>query len=497
MTVRNVEIYRRGSAGVFKETSVTFADYDDYDGLGLAELVARGDVSALELVDEAIARIEALNPTLNCVVFEAFDQARKWATEQNAPGASFRGVPTLLKDNLGFCQGMPTTFGSNYIPAVPMPINATLVERMRAAGMIPVGKSNAPEFGLVCTTEPLRYGPARNPWNLAHSTGGSSGGAAAAVAAGIVPLAHANDGGGSIRIPAACCGLVGLKPTRARNPLGPLMGDAMSGLVAEHVVSRSVRDTAAALDATAGAEAGDPYWAPPAAASYLAEVDAPDEKFRIALLPAAGEAPRHPEVDKALADTVALLLQMGHSVEEPAAAPDLNLNESFLDIWCAGLCLGLESQQRWIGRPPEGDDLEPLTWAMVQVGKRVTASRYLQGIQRMQSLARRFARHYGGYDLTLTPTLNAPPLRLGELDVRSSDLDAQARIMSAFVPHTALFNMTGCPAISVPGCWTQAGLPVGMMFGAAFGDEARLIRIAAQLERARPWNHRRPPTQSA
>lgn len=471
---------------------MAFAEYDNYDGLGLAELVARGEVSALELVDEAISRSESLNPTLNCVVFEGFDQARKWAAEQNATGARFQGVPTLLKDNLGFCQGMPTTFGSNYIPAVPLPIDATLVLRMRAAGMIPIGKSNAPEFGLVCTTEPLRYGPARNPWNLEHSPGGSSGGAAAAVAAGIVPLAHANDGGGSIRVPAACCGLVGLKPTRARNPLGPLIGDVMSGLVAEHVVSRSVRDTAAALDATAGPEAGDPYCAPPAPASYLAEIDAPDQKFRIAVLPAPADIPRHPEVDQALQDTVALLLRMGHAVEEPAP-PELDLGESFLDIWCAGLCSALDSHQQWVGRAPEGDDLEPLTWAMWEVGKRVTAARYLQGIGRMQRLARRFARHYSNYDLTLTPTLNRPPLRLGELDMRSPDLDAQARIMRDFIPHTPLFNMTGCPAISLPGCWTRDGLPLGMMFGAAFGDEARLIRIAAQLERARPWSHRRPP----
>ncbi|MGO9573670.1 MAG: amidase, partial [Terriglobales bacterium] len=245
-----------------------FAEYSDYDGLGLADLVKKKKVKPAELVEAAIERIERRNSQLNAVVFEAYDEARTKATTKLS--GVFSGVPMLLKDILGNKKGWPTRSGSHFVPAAPSPFDATLVSRFEAAGLVPLGKTNVPEFGLVPFTEPKLYGPARNPWNLDHSTGGSSGGSAAAVAAGIVPLAHANDGGGSIRIPASCCGLVGLKPTRGRNPLGPMLGDIFGGLVAEHVVSRSVRDSAAALDATSGPEIGDPYAAPPSPGSYLA-----------------------------------------------------------------------------------------------------------------------------------------------------------------------------------------------------------------------------------
>ena len=293
-------------------------EYGEHDGLGLAELVRRGEVTPAELVEEAIARTEELNPTLNAVVFKGYDLARQWAEEHGTRGASapFEGVPMLLKDILGLCPGFPTTSGSNYMPAVPLPLESEIVARYRRAGLIPLGKTNAPEFGLVCTTEPVRYGATHNPWDLERTTGGSSGGSAAAVAARIVPIAHANDGGGSIRIPAACCGLVGLKPTRARNSLGPIVGDVMSGLVAEHVVTRSVRDCAAVLDATAGMIPGDPYSAPPAPESFLAEVTAPDQVLRIAVMPEEPDYPRDPACEKALQGTVELLGELGHIVEE-------------------------------------------------------------------------------------------------------------------------------------------------------------------------------------
>jgi amidase len=472
-------------------------EYGDYDGLGLAELVARGEVTAAELVEEAIARIEELNPRLNAVVFKGYELAREWAGAQDGNGAAapFRGVPMLLKDILGLCPGFPTTSGSNYIPAVPLPVESEVVARYRSAGLIPLGKTNAPEFGLVCTTEPVRYGATRNPWDLERTAGGSSGGSAAAVAARIVPIAHANDGGGSIRIPAACCGLVGLKPTRARNSLGPVIGDAMSGLVAEHVVTRSVRDCAAVLDATAGMIPGDPYSAPPGPDSFLAEVTAPGAVLRIAVMPEAPETPRDPACELALRHTVALLEELGHIVEEPPRfdPQSVSLDSSeFMVIWCAGLSSSLAGFERLLGRPPAADDLEPLTWAMNEVGKQVTAVDYLGAVAKMQSLSREFANHYQGYDLTLVPTLNAPPLELGEVDVLSSDLDAQMEVMSRFIPHTALFNMTGCPAITLPLAWTDAGLPLGMMFGARFGDEATLFRLAGQLERARRWADRVP-----
>jgi amidase len=249
------------------EASMGFAEYSNYDGLRLAELVKKKEIKPIELIEAAIERIERHNPQLNAVVFKAFDEAR--ATAKTKLSGPFAGVPMLLKDILGFKKGWPNRDGCRFVPAVPSPFDSTLVVRFQAAGLIPLGKTNVPEFGALPLTESKLYGPARNPWSLSHSTGGSSGGSAAAVAAGIVPLAHANDGGGSIRIPASCCGLVGLKPTRGRNPLGPVIGDVMGGLVAEHVVSRTVRDTAAALDATAGPEIGDPYAAPPSPGSYL------------------------------------------------------------------------------------------------------------------------------------------------------------------------------------------------------------------------------------
>jgi amidase len=474
------------------------AEYGDHDGLGLAELVKRGDVTAAELVEEAIARTEELNPKLNAVVFKGYDLAREWAKEHDSSGASapLKGVPMLLKDILAFCPGFPTTSGSNYMPAVPLPLESEIVARYRRAGLIPLGKTNAPEFGLVCTTEPVRYGATHNPWDLERTPGGSSGGSAAAVAARIVPIAHANDGGGSIRIPAACCGLVGLKPTRARNSLGPIIGDAMSGLVAEHVVTRSVRDCAAVLDATAGMIPGDPYTAPPAPESFLTEVTAPGQVMRIAIMPEEPGAPRDPACEQALQDTVQLLGELGHIVEEPPRFNPQSVSAEsgeFTAIWCAGLASNLAALEPLLGKPPSRDDLEALTWAMNEAGKKVSAVEYLSAVAKMQSLSREFAQHYREYDLTLVPTLNKPPLKLGEIDVRSSDLDAQMEIMFRFIPHTGLFNMTGCPAITLPLAWTNADLPLGMMFGARFGDEASLFRIAGQLERARPWANKVPP----
>jgi len=476
---------------------VGIPEYAQLDGLGLAELVHRGEVTALELLEEAIARTEEINPEINAVIFKGYEAARRWAAERDrekAP-APLGGVPMLLKDILAFCPEFPTTSGSNYIPAIPLPIESELVRRFRQAGLIPFGKTNAPEFGLVCTTEPVRYGATRNPWDLERIAGGSSGGSAAAVAARIVPIAHANDGGGSIRIPAACCGLVGLKPTRARNSLGPQIGDAMSGLVSEHVVTRSVRDSAAVLDATHGMISGDPYTAPAAPESYLAEVTAPDSPMRIAVMAEEPDTPRDPACEKALQNTIALLRELGHTVEEPPHfdAKGLSIDASgFSAIWYAGLASNLALVESQLGRPPALDDLEPLTRAMYEAGKRVSAVDYLGAVATMQTMAREFARHYGEYDLTLVPTLNTPPLRLGEIDVRSDDLDAQMEAMERFVPNTALFNMTGCPAITLPLEWTESGLPLGMMFGARFGDEARLLRIAGQLERARPWSDRVP-----
>jgi amidase len=476
-----------------------FAEYASYDGLGLAALVADGAITPAELVEEAITRIEKHNPRLNAVIYKMYDQARATAgqttTEPSATGRVFHGVPFLLKDILGNYQGVPTTAGCRFMTGVPAARDDTLVARFKAAGLIALGKTNVPECGVLPTTESLLYGPCRNPWSLAHSTGGSSGGSAAAVAAGIVPLAHANDGGGSIRIPAACCGLVGLKPTRARNPLGPDLGDLVSGLVVENVVSRSVRDSAAALDSTCGPEPGDPYCAPPVARPFLDEVRTPPDRLRIAFSTRnLSGAPLHPECVAAVEATAKLLADLGHIVEE--AAPSIDggmLSGAFLAVFMSGHASMIDGFAMLNGRTPAEQDFEGLTWSLYQFGKQVTASQYLLSIAMLQMAARQVGRFHQTYDCWMTPTLGAPPLRLGTIDVNERDAMAGFAAVAEYLPFTPIQNATGQPAISLPLYWTSDGLPVGIMFSARLGDEATLFQLAGQLEEARPWRGRKPP----
>ncbi len=473
---------------------MAFGEYADYDGIGLAQLVQRGEVTARELADEAIARIERHNPRLNAVVTPTYERGRAIAAQPG--GGPFRGVPFLLKDILGNWSGVPTRCGSRFFADAPAPDwDDSLVVRFKAAGLVPLGKTNVPEFGLLPTTESQLYGPARNPWNLAYSTGGSSGGSAAAVAAGLVPIAHANDGGGSIRIPAACCGLVGLKPSRARNPLGPMLGDFMGGLVVEHVLSRTVRDTAVMLDCTAGPEPGDPYLVTPPARPFADEIETAPGRLRIAFSTRnlAGGA-LHPECVAAVEATATLCQALGHIVEE--AAPPLSYDEilpSFLTIWYGGLAMEIELASRWSGRAIRADDFEGLTWAMYELGSQVSAAQYLIAVATVQRAARVVGRFHETYDCWLTTTLGAPPLRLGSIDIHQRDVGVAMAPVVDYVPFTPLQNATGQPAISLPLHWTADGLPVGVMFSAKLGDEAPLLRLAAQLEQARPWRDRRPP----
>lgn len=472
---------------------MAFKEYADYDGLGLAELVHKGEIKATELAEEAIGRIEKHNPDLNAVVTPLFDVGRSAAA--NPVDGPFRGVPFLLKDIFGDLEGVETRSGSRFMSGVPAAQDATLVKRFKAAGVSILGKTNVPEFGLLPTTESALYGPARNPWNTARSTGGSSGGSAAAVAAGIVPLAHANDGGGSIRIPAACCGLVGLKPTRARNPLGPVLGDVMGGLIHEHVVSRTVRDSAAMLDCTAGPEPGDPYRAPPQERPYLEEVGRDPGKLRIAYSTTdLGGKKLDPECVKAIEESAKLLRDLGHTVEE--AAPDIPMDMmsgSFMAVWAAGLAAGIDAFAMANGRTPGDNELEGLTWGLYQAGKAVTASDYQMAQGAFQMLGREMARFHRTYDLWMTTTLGAPPLELGSIDITNRDpVEAFAPIID-YVPFTALENATGQPAISLPLHWSEDGLPVGVMFAAAFGGEDLLYRLAGQMEKAKPWADRHPP----
>ncbi len=475
---------------------MAFAEYAEYDGLGLAALVAKGQVTPLELAEEAIARIEKYNPRLNAVVYKMYDQARDTAKQvAGERQGRFRGVPFLLKDILGNYAGVPTNSGARFLKDLPVVQDDTLVTRFKAAGLVMLGKTNVPEFGLLPTTEGVLYGPCHNPWNLDHSTGGSSGGSAASVAAGIVPFAHANDGGGSIRIPAACCGLVGLKPTRGRNPLGPMLGDLLSGLICEHIVSRTVRDTAAMLDCTAGPEPGDPYAALAPSRPYIEEVGAPPGKLRIAFSTTnANGVKMHPECVAAVERTARLCEELGHIVEEAMPPVDQNMVlQSFLSVWCAGLAMQVEAVSMMAGREVREELFEGVSWGLYEMGKQVTGAQYLIAIAMLQMQGRQIGRFHETYDCWLTPTLGAPPIRLGTVDIQEKDPTKAMEPILDYVPVTPLQNATGQPAISLPLHWSADGLPIGVMFTGRMSEEALLLRLAAQLEEARPWKTRRPP----
>jgi amidase len=472
---------------------MAIAEYADFDGLGLAELVRNRDVKPIELIDEAIRRAEALNPKLNFVVFEDYDRAHETA-KGDLPKGPFTGVPFFLKDIYGLAQGMPTRQAARFMPPFPSPSDCLLVERYKQAGLVMLGKTNVPEFGLVPTTESKLYGPARNPWNPEHSTGGSSGGSAAAVAARVVPLAHANDGGGSIRIPASCCGLVGLKPTRARMSYAPDFGEVLDGLVNDHVVSISVRDTAAALDATAGCIQGDPYWAPDPPASYLAAMAQKPKRLRIAYSTKKLDGqPLHPDCVTAIKQAAKLCESLGHIVEE--AMPDLNqtaLIPAFMALWAGNLAAGIDYIAMLTNEAPTADKFEGLTWGLYEAGKRISASEYLHAKAAMQHAPRAAAKFHETYDVWLSSTLGMPPVKLGFFDMEERDPQKSFAPMLDYVPFTAMQNVTGQPAINLPLHWNDAGLPIGTHFVGRYGDETTLLQLAAQLEQAAPWAQRRP-----
>ncbi len=469
-------------------------DYSSYDALGLAALVQSRAATPLELVDTAIGLIEKHNPALNAVIWTMYDRARDTARTAPTEG-TFAGVPFLLKDILGGMAGVPTRDGSRINPGVPAAHNSELVNRFLKAGLIPLGKTNVPEFGIVATTESRLYGPARNPWNPAHSTGGSSGGAGAAVASGMVPVAHANDGGGSIRIPASCCGLVGLKPTRARNPAGPDAGDVYNGLIAEHIVSRSVRDTAAMLDVTAGPDLGDPYYAPPAPPSFLAAAQTAPKGLRIAVTRTLMDGrPLHPDCLAAVDAAAALCTALGHHVEEakPAISPEA-MTMPFFTIWAGGLAMQIDALIAQHGGSADLDHLEGLTLGLYRMGQQISAAQYMAAHLAFQRVGREVAAWQQTHDMWLTPTLGGPPMPIGTMNFDLTDPMAAYAPVLDYTPFTPLQNATGQPAISLPLHWNDAGLPVGVQFAGRFGDEAGLLALAMQLESAAPWAARRPP----
>ena len=475
-----------------------FAEYDRYDALGLAELVRRRELSPDELLDAALSRVAERNPLVNAVVMPLEDHARK-TIAAGIPDGPFRGVPYLMKDLTASITGIPMTRGSRFFAdSPPATADSEHVSRLKRAGLVIFGRTNTCELGLSLTCEPQLHGPTRNPWDLTRISGGSSGGAAAATAARIVPMAHATDGFGSIRAPAACCGLVGLKPTRGRNTMAPFLGEGLGGLAAEHAVTRSVRDCAALLDATAGPGAGDPYAAPPPARPFLHEVGANPGRLRIAY------TRRSPNGAPVSADSAALLDEivrvcagLGHEVTE--ADPEVDgevIVPTFLTLIAANTAVNVESHPSK-GRPPRPDEVERVTWAMYERGRRVTGADYVRATQAAHRLGRQMAAFHAAHDVLLTPGLAAPAVKLGWIDMMLEDADEYWRRVFTFSPFTVWFNLTGQPAMMLPLGATDAGLPLATQLVGRFGDEATLFRLAAQLEAARPWAGRVPTTAAS
>ncbi len=492
-----------------------FKEYDQYDGLGLAELVKQKEISAAELCEEAIFRIERVNPVLNAVVTPTYDLARQ-AVQANLPDGPFSGVPFLLKDFLADLAGVPQTMGSrsckNYIPTR----DSELVKRYKQAGLVILGKTNVPEFGLLGITEPELHGPTRNPWNTDHTPGGSSGGSAAAVAGGMVPLASASDGAGSIRIPASCCGLFGLKVTRDRTPNGPPHGRNWQGAIVEHVVSRTVRDSAAILDATHGADEGAPFVIPPPQQPYHQEIRQSPGCLRIAFNTQSPiDTGVHAECIRAVEQTVGLLVELGHEVEE--ARPEVDgqaLARGLIILYSGEVAALMEDLKHLLGRKVKRSDVETLTWTMALLGRSFSAGHFVKAKREWELAARMMGRFHETYDLYLTPTMAYPPVKIGELApkpiemallkvintlglgsllITSGEIDKLAVKNLSKTPFNQLANFTGQPAMSVPLYWTSDGLPCGVQFMGRYGDEATLVRLASQLENAQPWFDKRPP----
>lgn len=487
-------------------------DYMERDGLSLAELVERGEVHPRELVEAAIERIERLNPSLNAVVHRMYETARERADDL-PPDGPFRGVPFLLKDLGVEYAGTPTTAGSRSRSGTRAERHSELVRRHLQAGLVVMGKANTPELGLSPTTEPELHGPTRNPWDPGRTAGGSSGGSAAAVAAGMVPLAHASDGGGSIRIPASACGLFGLKPTRGRVPSGAPGGEGWFGMSVNHAVTRTVRDSAALLDATCGPWPGAPYVAPRPARPFLEEVGADPGPLRIALCttPLLGSSDVDPACIEVAERAAALCEELGHRVEESAPRLDAEgLRDAFLRLVAADTAWQLSEWAALTGTRPSPEGYEPSTLLIALIGRKLRAPEVVEAWSRMRVAGDRMAEFFDIYDVLLTPTLARPPWPLGALAPTAGEervmravraLPAQPLLALVFrqlaekvtepIPNTPLFNLTGQPAASLPLGWSE-GLPVGVQVAARFGDEATLLRLSAQLEEARPWRDRRP-----
>jgi Asp-tRNA(Asn)/Glu-tRNA(Gln) amidotransferase A subunit family amidase len=474
-----------------------FADYERYDALGLAGLVKSGRVLPAELLEAAIERVEARNGAVNAVTMKLYDYGRK-AIADGLPDGPFTGVPFLLKDLTASLAGVRTTRGSKFFADAPPPAADSLhVTRLKKAGLVIFGRTNTCELGLSLTCEPQLYGPTKSPWDLTRISGGSSGGAAASVGARMLPMAHASDGFGSIRAPAACCGIVGLKPTRGRNTMAPYIGEGLGGCSTEHAVTLTVRDTAALLDATAGAGPGDPYVAPAPARPFLAEVQAERRPLRIAYTTAAPNgAPVETEYLEALAETVVFCKDLGHKVEE--ADPDIDratVVPTFLTFAAANMVVNLASHPT-AGRPARKGEVENVSWSTAQRGEKIAAADYVRATQTAHKLGRQMADFHEGYDVLLTPGLGTLPPKLGWIDMMLEDVDEYWRRVFTFSPFTVWFNLTGQPALMLPLGRTASGFPVAVQLAGRYGEEGTILSLGAQLEKARPWFEKKPPIAS-
>ena len=494
---------------------MAFSEFGAHDALSLAELLRKGDVSPTELLDEALARTAEVNPKINAVIHLMEGRARD-AIAAGLPEGPFRGVPFLIKDLMTAYAGEPLRCGSRLFKDFVPRDDEELTRRYRAAGLVIFGKTNTPELGITNVTEPELFGPTRNPWNLERTSSGSSGGSAAAVAARIVPAANANDGGGSIRTPASNCGLVGLKPSRGRNPTGPQMPDVWWGFISEHVITRTVRDCAALLDATAGDYPQQLMKLPPAERPFLQEMGVAPGRMRIAFSydPGLGRS-LHPENRRALEATTAVLDRLGHDVVEVSLplAPE-SFIESYGSLLSADVAATLRLAQTIVGREATSDDVELPTWIVAKMGEAQSAADVASALWTMQTFSRQWLAWASSFDVLLTPTVGVPPLPIGSYKLSTMQrqglrllaalpagalLSQRSKVVDAFAPafeaapYTMVANVTGQPSVSLPLHWTEDGLPMGMLFTAKIGDEAALFRLAAQLEREMPWKDRRAP----
>jgi amidase len=469
------------------------------DATAQAELVRSGEVSPVEMVEAAITRTEKLNPEINAVIHERFEKARAEAAS-DLPDGPFRGVPFMVKDLAAPSAGDPQHNGMRVLRdfGYVAPADNYLVARYRRAGFVSIGRTNTPELGLVPTTEPVSHGATHNPWDTRCTPGGSSGGSAAAVAAGMVSIAHASDGGGSIRIPSSMCGLVGLKVSRGRITMGPDRDESQLGIA--NVVARSVRDVAGALDVTHGPAPGDMVVAPPPLRPYLEEVGADPGNLRIGLMAFNPAGELHPDCGTAVRRAAGLLESLGHHVDESHPAPLDDASETgarFIARWSTGAKLNLELTGRLVGRELTADDVEPATWLMAEMANGLAAVDLARALAASATFTREMGAWWGdGFDLLLTPTLGGPPPRLGELATDPADPFPSMAKVGELVPYTTHFNVTGQPAVSLPLHWNDDGLPIGVQLVAAYGREDVLIRVAAQLEAAAPWAARRPPVSA-